>query len=225
MPPTFNKTAHDAVNGRLSQYSQTHQKEWKSFASAWNGIAYRTRTAVDNDINFTNSISVSNSPQPEERFKQEEALFNFFVCSLSALECFFYAAYCFASILKPTVFPISVPKDLKCYPKDVAVKYAVEFAGDALTIEMEKCLSSPEYVAMVDLRNVLAHRGTIPRNVYRGGDQDGTATMPSNPTELSTNWQYNLAIDGSTTRKYATWFIRELSSLLSSASQFCYAKL
>ncbi len=225
MPPSFNKSAHDGVNRRLAQYSQTHKKQWQSFATAWNGIAYRTHTALDNDTNFTNSVSRSNSPLPEERFKQEEALFSFFVCSVSALECFFYAAYCFASISKPTVFPISLPKDLKFYPKDVAAKYAVEFAGDGLTVEMANCLSSSEYVTMVDFRNVLTHRGTIPRNFYRGGDEDGTATMPSNPTEVSTKWEYNLVIDGITTRKYTTWFIGELSSLLSAASQFCYAKL
>ena len=90
---------------------------------------------------------------------------------------------------------------------------------------MEKCLASAEYIVMVDFRNVLAHRGAIPRWFNRGGDEDGTATIPSNPTELSTDWQYNLTVDGSTTRTYATWFVGELSSLLATASQFCYAKL
>lgn len=225
MPPMFSVPTYDGINKHLSKYMKSHELQWRSFASAWNGIAYRARAATEYDEEFTRLIAISSSPSPEERFQQENALFGFCVCALSTLECFFYATYCFASILKPTVFPISTPKDLKFYPKDVVFKFANEFVGEAIVNEMQTCLNSPTYTELTEIRNVLTHRGAPPRKYFMGGGEDGTVMMPSNPADLSVLWQYDFAVDHNTTQNRARWIDSSLSSLLTTTEQFCMSKL
>lgn len=225
MPVGFNVSAHSIVRERLSRYLKSHEAQWRSFTSAWNSVALRARATAEYDWEFTRLITISKSPPPEDRLRQEQALFGFFVNALSALECFYYAAYCFASILKPVEFPVSTPKDLKFYPNDVANKFAIIFAGEPISIEMQMCLNSPTYDELMKIRNVLAHRGTLPRQFFIGGEKDGSAMIPSNPTAPSILWSYDFAIDSKTTQERAQWVSKTLSRLLEVAEQFCTAKL
>jgi len=225
MPSTFNGSAHDAVNKHLSRYMRLRELQWKSFASGWNAVAYRARAAAEYDEEFTRSVALSGSPEPEERFRQEQALFGFFVCALSSLECFFYSAYCIASIINDKAFPISTPENLRFKPEDVANKFADEFEGETISLRLGGCVRSPIYAELREIRNVLAHRGSLPRAFSEGGEQDGSVMMPSTPAALSTLWNYDFAVDMKTTSKRQQWVSRTLWHLLASAEQFCMSKL
>jgi hypothetical protein len=180
MPPEFPAEAYNKVHSCLVKYGNPHPAQRKSFSLGWNGLAYRYRALIDYDEEFTTSVKISNSPPPQERYKQGKALFGFFTNAVSAIDCFFYSAYCMASILNPGAFPISRSKDLRFYPEDVAAKFSTNFPDDRLSIEMGLCLEEPSYKEMKNMRVVLTHRGMPPRAFYAGGDRNGTATMPKN---------------------------------------------
>ena len=136
MPPDFPAKAHDKVHSRLAKHKETNPVQWTSFASGWNGVAYRYRASADYDEEFTASVAVSNSPATEERYRQDKALFGFFINAVSVIECFFYSANCMASILMPKTFPLSKSRDLVIYPSDVQRRFTAEFPDDRLSIRI-----------------------------------------------------------------------------------------
>lgn len=225
MPRGFNIAGHDAVNEQSAKYSRTHYKAWQSFAAAWNGVAYHARDASVHDFEFTRLIRKSTSPPPEERSAQESALFGFFSHSFSALECFFFAAYCLGSIVKPKEFPISEANDLKIHAREIASKFQSGFSGEPISTEMRRCLDSPPYKQIATLRNVLTHRGSLPRRFFKGGVQDGGSMIAANPDHTADRWVFSFAVDEGTTRDRATWLQETLNQLIDKASVFCEAKL
>lgn len=225
MPPEFPAEMYNRVHSCLVKYGDTHPAQRKLFSLGWNGLAYRYRALVDYDEEFTTSVKISNSPPPEERYKQEKALFGFFVNTVSAIECFFYSTYCMASILNPNTFPISKSKDLKFYPVDVVKKFEAEFSGDPLLIQMRLCIDASIYNEMKDMRDVLTHRGMPPRAFYAGGDRNGMATMPENIKDPIDQWQFNLPVNARTTAIRRQWLDDMLKTLTAAAYDFCDQRL
>lgn len=226
MPPGFHTGAHDKVHSCLVKYKDTHPTQWRSFGLGWNGVAYRYRAMAEYDEQFTTSIKNSgNSPPSEERYKQDNTLFGFFVCAVSTIECFFYSTYWMGVILKPNEFP-SDSKNLKyLYAENIADKLNANFHGDALTEQMRRCIDDPMYTDMKDIRDVLSHRGMLPRTFYRGGGRDGMATMPTNPKDTSDQWQFDLQVDVQTTASRRQWLDNMLKKLIAAADDFCNRRL
>jgi hypothetical protein len=225
MPPEFPAETYNKVHSCLIRYGNTHRSQLMWFSLGWNGLAYRYRALVDYDEEFTISVKISKSPPPEELYKQEKALFGFFVNALSTIECFFYSAHCMASILNPGAFPISRSKDLRFYAENVATRFNTNFPGDCLSVEMGLCLDEPTYKEMKDMRDVIAHRGGPPRKFYVGGDRNGMATMPKNIKDPSDQWQFDLPVDEKTTVSRRQWLDNMLNKLISAANDFCNRRL
>lgn len=225
MPPEFPTATYNKVHLCLVKYGNTHPAQRESFGLGWNGLAYRYRALVDYGEEFTTSVKASNSPAPEERYKQEKALFGFFVNAASAIECFFYSAYCMASILDADTFPVSKSKDLKFYPVDVVKKFEAKFSGDPLLIQMGSCIGASTYNEIKDMRDVSTHRGVAPRKFYVGGDRNGVATMPENIKDPIDQWRFDLAVDVQTTVSCRQWLDNMLNDLISAANDFCNRRL
>ncbi|MEO5573797.1 MAG: hypothetical protein ABIR48_04860, partial [Gammaproteobacteria bacterium] len=77
MPFGFNETAHDAVVHQVSTHASNCPAAFGSFASAWNGIAYRVRAASDYHNEFHRLVTISNKPPFEGKFHQDRAIFGF----------------------------------------------------------------------------------------------------------------------------------------------------
>lgn len=225
MPADFPVEGHNNVHSRLVKYKETHRAQWSSFGLGWKGVAYRYRALTECDEKFTASVQVSNSPPPEERYRQGEALFGFFVNAVSVIECFFYSAHCMASILAPTEFPVSEPRDLRFSPETVASRFDANFPGYRLSIELKRCLDEPTYNEMRDIRNVLTHRGMPPRAFYRGGERNGMATMPANLPAPSDQWKFDLPVDAQTTASGRQWLSDILKRLIAAANDLCNREL
>jgi hypothetical protein len=226
MPPSFPTGVHDKVHSCLVKYKNTHPAQWRSFGLGWMGVAYRYRAMAEYDEQFTTSIkNFGNSPPSEERYKQDNTLLGFFVCAVSTIECFFYSTYWMGVILKPDEFP-SDSKNLKyLYADNIVSKFSANFHGDALTQQMEQCVANSTYIDMKNIRDVLSHRGMLPRTFYRGGDRDGMATMPTNPKDTSDQWQFDLQVDVRTTASCRQWLDNMLKQLIAAANNFCDRRL
>jgi hypothetical protein len=218
---------YDAVNERVSRRASGNKDVWHGFASAWNGVAYRLRAAHEHADGFRASISASSAPEPNERYRQDHDLFGFVVSALSTLECFFFASYCIGSLLDTTLFPLSRAEDLKKpYPKHVSKQFRKAFPNDVLSSEMDVCLSSHEFKQLSDLRNVLAHRGTPPRQHFLGtGNTDTPSAIPGNLVDPASGWRYDFPLDPRCLDPYQTFLDKTLSQLVIEASRFVNARL
>ena len=226
-PPDFPTAIYNQLHVYINKYMDTHKAQWFQFGMGWNGLAYRYRAAAEYDNEFTISIKQSgNSPPPEERYKQGTFLFGFFANAVSVIECFFFSAYFMASILKPNEFPFSESDELKnINPQYVASSFTQYFPKITLIHEMTKCIRADKYKQIYDMRNVLSHRGMLPRKFYRGGERDGMTTMPINPKDTSNNWQYDFPVDEQTTATYLHWLSDTLKLLVESSLDFCTQQL
>lgn len=225
-PPDFPAEGHNKVRLHLNKYKDTHQAQWGLFSLGWNGVVYRYRAMVEYDEQFTTSVKkFGSSPPFEERYQQGKAFFGFFTNAVSVIECFAFSIYCIASILKPSVFPVSQSSDLEFTLRVFTNTFEANFQNDSLSATMQQCLNDSTYWKMNDIRRVLIHRGMPPRKFYRGGERDGMATMPTNLPAPSDQWQFDLPIDTQTTALHRQWLSTTLTGLINAAGEFCSGRL
>ena len=223
--PDFPTEVYNKIHSCLNKHKDTHKTQWALFGLGWNGLVYRYRALVEYDEDFTQSIKISASPPPEERYKQGKAFFGFFVNALSVIECFFFSAYCIASILEPDEFSVSKCDDLESQPRDTKERFDAKFHDDRLTAAMQRCLHESTYWKMNDVRRVLLHRGMPPRRFYKGGERDGMTTMPKNLPAPSDQWQFDFPVDAETTKSCRQWLSQILKELIEALDEFCTLRL
>jgi hypothetical protein len=230
MPDDFDCATFDAVNALMGKYAQAHPQQWHPFASAWNGVAYRYRASVENDAEFRRLI-VDTAPPAPERYVQETALYACMAFVLSTVESFFFASYSCASLVntraKCTAFPMTRNRVLKFSPWDVVERFQDAYPDDVITDAMRRCLGNKEHHRVRTLRNVLTHRGTIPRRVFLSlnARDDRPSAIPSNPGAVATDWQYDAPLGAHTTGDAIAWLSAELARLIPAAQTFCAARL
>ena len=216
----------DVVNQLVSQSSTGNKDVWHAFASAWNALAFRLRAAQEHSVAFSTSVAESSGPPPEQRYRQETDLFVFVTSAVSAVECFFFAAHCIGALVTPTVFPVSKPSHLKLYPDHVRNHFVQAYPDDKLTTAMRQSLASSEYATLSDLRNVLAHRGTPPRQHFLSASgPDTPSTIPSNLKDLASNWRYDMALDAQCLDPYGAWLEHTVCTLVVETASFTTTRL
>jgi hypothetical protein len=224
LPTDFPLQIYDKTGVILFKYIDTDLIKWRSFWLGWDGLKNRYRAMSEYDEEFTQSIKKhGNSPlSPEERYKQDKALFGFFTSSVSAVECFFYAAYWMGAFLKPKEFPSDSESLRLINPQCVVRMFETHFPGDTLTGQMAKCVSDSSYGEMKDMRDVLSHRGVLPRRFTHDGD-NVIATVPVNPKAPIEQWRHDLSIsiDEKTTAIRRRWLSDTLRGLMTAAAGFC----
>src|SRR5437016_767273 len=135
----------DSVNERVAQRSSGNDDIWYGFATAWNAVAYRMRAAIDHETAFAASVAASTAPPPEQRYQQDQDLFGFMVSAVSAIDCFYFAAYRIGAIVQPTAFPPSEPSSLKFESWQVARRFGLAFPVESLTDTMRAKLDGTQY--------------------------------------------------------------------------------
>lgn len=188
---------------------------YRGWASAWNAIPYRMLAANHYQTQLSVSLTKSRAPDPVERYHQEHALFAFSFCSLSALECYFFAAFCLGNLLLPNHFPMQDSRDLRFYPEDVARRFKRCFSGTAQVSAMGAVLAASEFRIVSDLRNALSHRVSPPRcHSLVGGDSAGRTTIPRNLRDLPQNWTHTIALEAATFNALGAWLTDSLDQLI-----------
>lgn len=188
---------------------------YRGWGSAWNAVPYRILAAHQYQTQLSASLTKTKAPDPMERFHQEHALFAFSFCSISALECYFFGAYCLGSLLAPRGFPIQDLQDLRFYPKDVATKFRNCFSGAPLASAMTAILAASEFEILCDLRNALSHRVSPPRcHSLAGGDTAGRTTIPRNLRDLPQNWTHTIALEAATFNALGAWLTESIDQLI-----------
>ncbi len=190
----------------------------------WNGIAFRYRNIAEHDEIFTTSSK--NQTTHEDIYVQEKAFFGFFTCCVSLVECLFFSIYCLGELVDKSHFPTDTSKALKrISPAYVQDLFTTNFAFDGITSQSKQFLNNPRWQLLCEYRDVLLHRGYIPRMYYKGGENDGLVTIPTNPKEPKRTWRYQFEINEKTTSEFRNWLAQQLTLFLDGIELFCSSRL
>jgi hypothetical protein len=216
----------DFINERMAKKSAGNDDIWYSFATAWNAVAYRMRAALDHENAFAASVAASTAPPPEQRYRQDHDLFGFMVSAVSAIDCFYFAAYRIGAIVQPVVLPPSERSSLKFEARQVASCFERAFPGESLTHTMRAKLDDAKYKELTALRNFLAHRGTPARlHSFSATGPDTPSAVPTNLTDLASNWRYDLPLEPRCLEPYKFWLESSLDGLIKAAAGFVSSHL
>jgi len=173
---------------------------------------------------FTDSVRVAGiAPPLPERFKQEVALFNFFINGLAVIDSFFYGLYWIGSMVDTKSFPIRSGDDLRHIQVHCAVKiYTANFPSSPL-IAAFGCLGhvasssnwkiTPKYKEWKTVRNILAHRAAYGRAFTLG-------------SPLGDVWRVeNIQLNDQLTSSRRLWLASTLTELMDAAEDFVKSKL
>jgi len=225
-PDDFPVQPYDAVHAKIHS---AHRQPDQVFhqGGAWKGLAYRFLTAAEADDRFTDIVG--DEQNHLNRFHQEEALFNFFVNSLSAIESFFYGLHWIGTIAEPARFPVAMTDDdlrkiktgktlNKFRTGPHAGIFTAAFAAlQTLDPATGDWINTGPYEELKDVRNILAHRASYGRILHAavGGG-----------VQLDDVWRVrNIPINNQVTRSRRTWLVATLTGLLNSAQAYTAATL
>jgi hypothetical protein len=208
-PLAHYEAVHAAVVGRWSTAASYQQ-----YSGAWNALAYRYHGAVEAGAKFQKSLRDSGpNPAPQQRFEQEQSLFNFFSNGFSAFEALFYGLFAIGSFIDPGAFPLETQKEQqRVSPSFANEVFKRAFPSDPILSAFLNLFSDPAYQRWRDMRNVLTHRAAPGRRMYVGIGRDDTP-----PVE----WKLNdLPLNAALVPGHQTELARLIADVLSAAVTF-----
>jgi hypothetical protein len=227
LPDDFDVSAYDDASDFAVKVANPNDPSapwkinvWFGFTSAWIGYGMRLRAAVEYSQEFASLLSHGTSPPREQQYAQERAFFGCITSTVSAVECFYLAAYCIGNTLDQAVFPLESAGRLKKYPRDVSGAYVKFDPKSPFSQQLALVAACPAYEVLSDLRNTLAHRGTLPRKIYLSTVYDVPAAIPSNPMALATEFIHDSPIEAEMTGRHIRWANQELSALTRGLSTY-----
>ena len=131
------------------------------------GVAYRFRAATEYESEFESSFLAPGgvAPPVDDHYRQEKALFGFFVSGLACLESFAFGLHAIGAYYKPTMFGLS-PGHLKAIePKAVADFLQRSWPSALVSRVMGALVQEDSFRKWKDIRNVLGHRAVPPRAI------------------------------------------------------------
>ena len=213
MPPGFPSAVVERVNAQVARQVGTESPAWTEFAGGWNGLTYRLVACRDAADEFSRSLADhGESPQPRERYRQDSDLFAFFVCGLSALECFTYAVHAIGWMAGEPAFAMATESQRRGVSiPATATRLTRVFAGTEIGARMTALVADPTFVEWGKARNHLAHRASPARLFFVGGEPRPAA------------W-WELQIDSALTRTRLDWLVTTLNDLLVATDAFAGAR-
>jgi hypothetical protein len=111
-------------------------------------------------------------------------------------------------------FPLVTAEDKRSVnPERTAEKFGMTFPRETITLVLKRLKESQDYQRWKTMRNILSHRSTPGRQIFRGGDRDGDAV-----------WGETIQIDEDITVSRRRWLAKTLAGLMEAADAFTAAK-
>lgn len=219
MPADFPSEEYNRVHARTQALQPRFPDVYAHHAGAWNAVAIRFRAMAESHDVFQSSLK-DFTPQPEERFLQETALFHFFSNSMSVLDSFAYAIHALGHMVDPPSFVLT-GKALKVDFRGVVHSFQKQFLTDPFSAELISTEGDSLLVELRDLRNVLTHRVASTRS-YISSEQ--IVRWHIGHLEPVSGLQ-SLVIDSALTPRYRTWIAARLSVLFAELRGFVQSRL
>lgn len=214
----FPSEPYEAVHAKVvARWSAA--ASYPQYSGAWNALAYRFHGAIDAGAKFQKSLKDFGAhPEPQQRYQQEEALFNFFSNGFAVFESMFYGLFAVGSFIDSGAFPLTTRRDQqRISPSHTNDTFKRVFPNDLLLDAFACLFSDAGYQRWRDMRNVLTHRAAPGRRMYVG---IGSSDAP--PVE----WKLNeLPLNSELVPKHQRELAHLILSLLKAANTFVAAKV
>lgn len=129
------------------------------------GVAYRFRATTEYQSEFETLFGAPGGAAPplKDYYRQERALFGFFVSGFSCIESFAFALHAIGAYYMPNTF--SIEDQRKVAPSIVAETLKKCWPSALVTMIMNKLVQDEIFKTWKNIRNVLSHRAIPPRDI------------------------------------------------------------
>jgi len=206
LPDTFPVEPYEKIHAIVTAKKEKNENGWKEYAIAWNAIPYRYASLLKYNDRYAELVAGhGNSPSPEIRAEQEEAIFNFFMAGFSIIDTLGYAMYAIAGYANASRFPLTDEMKPNVNLVMVMEKFRAYFKNEKITSSMKGILESQEYGEWKVVRNILMHRGQPGRKIHAGGEENGVA-----------EWITGIAVDENLLSGRLEWVSSAIGELMES---------
>ena len=161
------------------------QEKLRHFQWAWQAVRYRYRLCYDSSEEFSALLINPNeawskiSIDEELSYRLERCIYVFFISGVSIFDSLTFCLYFFGSALRPANFRyVNEPKKITL--KATISAFATSFGQANITERRRELSEHPEFTALEQWRNILAHRLAgrrsmrSSRTVLRDGTDEST---------------------------------------------------
>lgn len=136
---------------------------WAEFGGASNLLAWRYRASYEDWQYYKASLANHSTPDHEELYRRERALFGMFASGVSCIESAVYSLAALASHPSLLDIPFGTAEQRRCSPDELRKWVAPYASAGALTAALDRLLSAKEWGLWVGFRNRMTHRSNLPR--------------------------------------------------------------
>jgi hypothetical protein len=177
------------------------QTPCRLFNMAWHGFGYRAITMERRAERYCN-LPKYGSVSHDANFESDQTLVEFLTSACSAIDCFTFAAFALASARDGTTFPCDTPGTLVAVTRRrIADKFQARWPNDDLTRILIHFRDDKDISALFAIRDVVTHRGALPRTHYIGGPMGGSVAIASDVKALPANWVPDFVLDCAAVQK------------------------
>lgn len=229
MPRDFPAALHDQIYAPPMAWQLKHptsstswQDNWGAhFTAGWQGVGYRFLDCADSDRRYRRGakrvgLGLAGA---REQYRQDSALFGFFLSGQAVLENFHYAVYALGAGLDDTVFDrIKVGRT-----QDITTTYVVgrmqrKYPHDQLTQSLAALGADEQnpdtrWGEWRRVRNTFPHRMAPGRHLHVRSTRTGS-------TRTVSSWAQNIVLDEHTTATRRMWLAQTLHDLLVALGAF-----
>ena len=219
-PADFPTSWYDKVNHLFETSGLADRNTREQLRGGWNAVAFQFLAAARCDEEWRASLAEhGTAPSPDQRLRQETAVFGFYVASMSVLESFCYAAFASAALERPTAFAeVDTPaQQRRITPALTRDRLRAQFPDAALTTGIAAMLASTDYQRLADIRNALVHRSLPPRLHFR---EAGVAEVRPSLWQLEIHGFESLAVSAEVTEGPRNWLSQTLAGLMRDMARF-----
>jgi hypothetical protein len=153
-------------------------RAFRLFSMGWHGVGYRAVTIEEYAARYSR-LPGYGSAGHEGNFREDQALVDYLLNACSTIDCLVFAAFSIGSGLDANSFPTDKSGLRGINRRFVAERYEVSWSAERLSALLVDIRDSPGIKLLFDIRDVVTHRGGLPRTLYVGGEFGGRVTIPS----------------------------------------------
>ena len=191
---------------------------WQEFGGASNLIGWRFRASSEDCLAYKTSLAkYGDEAAHDELYRRERYLFGMFSAGVSCIEATTYALAALASHPSVLALPFGLIEQRGCTPRKLVEWLTPHAAASALVGTLTRLHSSQEWQLWVALRNRMAHRTNLPRNIF--GAVGGPAPIVTPLNFAATSSTPLVDADISDFERLRNWLAISLEALLLAGRQ------
>ena len=176
-----------------------------------NGLGVRARAADCHALAFDLLFVNEPAANPEERFQQDDKLFGFVTNAMAASEAIVFSSFIVARAYDSD--PLEEAQ-LKTPLKGMLCRIASLPETQLLGTFLKAARAEKVGDSLIELRDVLLHRGRLPRHHWVGGRHDRKITVAENPKGIPSSWRPDRYLDAGGLSAWCDWLDRYIAGAI-----------